>query len=197
MYAARMKNFNAAPARIEDPPLAQALFSDVRWSWIWLVVRLYVGWQWLSEGIDKAQTSAWTGAHAGSFLTMWVGRALTKTAGPHPDVQGWYAAFLRDLVLPHAAAFSYLVAYGEILVGLGLILGLFTGIAAFFGTMMNGSYLLAGTVSVNPILFAFASLLVLAWKTAGYWGLDRFVLYRLGTPWQPGSQRSLHAQEQS
>jgi thiosulfate dehydrogenase (quinone) large subunit len=78
------------------------------------------------------------------------------------------------------------VTYGEICVGIGLILGIFTGIAAFFGTTMNASYLLAGTVSVNPILFAFASLLVLAWKTAGYYGVDRYLLYRLGTPWQPG-----------
>jgi thiosulfate dehydrogenase [quinone] large subunit len=171
--------------RIEDPPLARALFSDVRWSWIWVILRVYVGWAWLSEGIDKAQTPAWVGAKAGSFLTMWITKALTKTTGPFPDVQGWYASFLSTLVLPHTVFWSYAVTYGEIAVGLALILGLFTGIAAFFGTTMNASYLLAGTVSVNPILFAFGSLLVLAWKTAGWWGLDRFVLPRLGTPWRP------------
>jgi thiosulfate dehydrogenase [quinone] large subunit len=168
---------------IEDPPLARALFSDTRFAWIWLIVRLYVGWQWLTEGIDKATTSAWTGAEAGSFLTTWVTRSLGKTQGAHPDVQGWYGAFLSAVVLPHAAFWSYAVTGGEIAVGLGLILGLFTGIAAFFGTVMNASYLLAGTVSVNPILFALGSLLVLAWKTAGWWGLDRWVLTRLGTPW--------------
>jgi thiosulfate dehydrogenase [quinone] large subunit len=159
------------------------LFDDTRWAWIWLVVRLYVGWQWLAEGVEKATDPAWTGSSAGGFLTMWLTKALTKTQGPHPDVQGWYATFLRDAVLPHAAFWSILVAYGEIAVGLGLILGLFTGIAAFFGTTLNASYLLAGAVSVNPILFALGSLLVLAWKTAGWWGADRFVLARLGTPW--------------
>lgn len=169
---------------IEDPPIARALFNDVRFSWIWLVVRLYVGWEWLSEGIIKAQTPAWAGASAGSFLTVWIGGALKKTAGAHPDVQGWYAQFLSAVVLPHAAFWSYLVTYGEIAVGLGLILGLFTGIAAFFGTTMNASYLLAGTVSTNPVLFALASLLVLAWKTAGYYGVDRWLLPRLGTPWK-------------
>ena len=51
--------------KIEDPPLARALFSDVRWAWIWVILRVYVGWQWLSEGIDKAQTPAWVGAQAG------------------------------------------------------------------------------------------------------------------------------------
>lgn len=181
-----MQNAINTATRIEDPPVARALFNDVRWSWIWLVVRLYVGWEWLREGLEKAQMPAWTGAHAGSFLAMWVEKALTKTGGAHPDVQWWYAAFLKGVVLPHAALFSYVVTFGEIAVGLGLILGLFTGIAAFFGTVMNGSYLLAGAVSVNPIFFALATFLVLAWKTAGWWGLDRVVLYRLGTPWQEG-----------
>jgi thiosulfate dehydrogenase [quinone] large subunit len=170
--------------RIDDPPLARALFSDTRWSWIWLLLRVYVGWTWLSEGINKAQTPGWTGAGAGTFLTTWVTRAVTKTQGAHPDVQGWYGAFLSHIVLPHAAFWSYCVVFGECAVGLGLILGLFTGIAAFFGTTMNASYLLAGTVSTNPILFALGSLLVLAWKTAGWWGLDRWVLQSLGTPWR-------------
>ena len=169
---------------IEDPPVARALFSDVRWSWIWLVMRVYVGYEWLTAGIEKAQTPAWAGAQAGSFLTIWITKSLAKAQGAHPDVQGWYAWFLSSAVLPHTAFWSYVVTYGEIAVGIALILGLFTGIAAFFGTTMNASYLLAGTVSTNPILFAFGSLLVLAWKTAGWWGLDRFVLARLGTPWR-------------
>jgi len=172
-----------ATPQIEDPPIARALFGDTRFAWIWLIVRLYVGWSWLSEGLEKAQTPAWAGADAGGFLTTWVTGALAKSAGPHPDVQGWYGAFLAHVVLPHAAFWSYAVTAGEIAVGLGLILGMFTGIAAFFGTVMNASYLLAGTVSVNPILFALGSLLVLAWKTAGWWGIDRWLLRRLGTPW--------------
>jgi thiosulfate dehydrogenase [quinone] large subunit len=180
--------------RIEDPPLARALFSDVRWSWIWVLLRVYVGWTWLSEGIEKAQTPAWIGANAGTFLTTWITKALAKTQGPYPDVQGWYGSFLATIVLPHAAFWSYTVTFGEIFVGIALILGLFTGIAAFFGTTMNASYLLAGTVSINPILFAFGSLLVLAWKTAGWWGLDRYVLQHLGTPWRPalGSRELRH-----
>jgi thiosulfate dehydrogenase [quinone] large subunit len=79
-----------------------------------------------------------------------------------------------------------MVAWGEFLVGVALILGIFTGIAAFFGSFMNMSYLLAGTVSVNPVLLLGATFIVLAWKTAGWWGLDRWVLPLLGTPWRPG-----------
>ncbi len=78
------------------------------------------------------------------------------------------------------------VSWGEMLVGIALIVVIFTGIAAFFGGFMNVNYLLAGSVSTKPILFAIATWLVLAWKTVGWWGLDRWVLPALGTPWSLG-----------
>jgi thiosulfate dehydrogenase [quinone] large subunit len=111
---------------------------------------------------------------------------LSETGGAHPTVQSWYASFLSSVVLPNVHAWSYLISWGEFLVGLALILGIFTGIAAFFGSFMNMNYLLAGAVSTNPILLIIAVFLILAWKTAGWWGLDRWVLSELGTPWSPG-----------
>ena len=172
--------------RLADPPVARALFGQVRWAWIWLIVRLYVGWQWLTAGWGKLGSPAWTGDNAGAAITGFVQGALAQTGGEHPNVQGWYAWFLQNLVLPYADVWGYVVTFGEILVGIALILGIFTGIAALFGSFMNMNYLLAGTVSTNPILLALATLLVLAWKTAGWWGLDRWVLPLLGTPWRPG-----------
>lgn len=67
--------------------------------------------------------------------------------------------------------------------GLGLILGILTGFAAFFGAFMNMSFLLAGSASTNPVLFTLAIGLMLAWKVAGYYGVDRWLLPRLGVPW--------------
>lgn len=171
---------------IEDPPVARALFGSTAWAWLWLLLRLYVGWEWLNAGWGKIQSPAWTGSQAGTALSGFINGALGKTAGDHPDVQVWYAWFLQHLVLPYAGVWSYLVAWGELLVGVALILGLFTGLAAFFGSFMNANYLMAGTVSTNPLLFIIATWLVLAWKTAGWWGLDRWLLPALGTPWRPG-----------
>jgi thiosulfate dehydrogenase [quinone] large subunit len=79
------------------------------------------------------------------------------------------------------------VSFGELLVGVALILGIFTGLAAFFGSFMNVNYLLAGSISTNPLLFIFATWIVLAWKTAGWIGVDRWILPALGTPWRPGN----------
>ena len=170
---------------VHDSPVAQFLFSDTRMAWFWLVVRVYVGWQWLTAGWAKVNNPDWFGATAGTSLTKFVTGALDKTTGAHPDVQAWYGWFLQNVVLPNARLWSYLVTAGEVLVGVALILGLFTGLAAFFGSFMNVSYLLAGTVSVNPVLFVLATWLVLAWKTAGWLGLDRWVLRALGTTWRP------------
>jgi thiosulfate dehydrogenase (quinone) large subunit len=33
------------------------------------------------------------------------------------------------------------------------------------------------------VLFTLAILLMLAWKVAGWYGLDRFLLPRIGAPW--------------
>lgn len=171
---------------IEESPISRALFGDVRWSWIWLIVRLYAGYIWIQAGWEKLHSASWTGSSAGVALAGFINGALSKTSGASPQVQDWYAAFLRLFVLPNVATWSYAVAVGEFLVGVALILGLFTGIAAFFGSFMNMNYLLAGTVSVNPFLFVFEILLMIAWKTAGWLGVDRFLLPALGAPWSPG-----------
>jgi thiosulfate dehydrogenase [quinone] large subunit len=171
---------------IQDPPLAQALFGDVRWAWLWLIVRLYLGYLWVSAGWEKLSSPAWVGSQAGTALTGFLQGALAKTGGEHPAVQGWYAWFIQHVVLPDVVPWSYVVSFGEFLVGVALVLGIFTGIAAFFASFMNENYLLAGSVSVNPTMLVLAVLLILAWKTAGWWGLDRWVLPALGTPWRPG-----------
>lgn len=170
---------------ITEPPIAQFLFSNTKTAWLWLIVRVYVGWAWLMAGLDKVGESAWTGENAGAAVEGFVGRALEKTTGNHPDVQMWYAWFLENGVLPYADVYGYVIAYGEVAVGVALILGLFVGIAAFFGIFMNANFLLAGTVSTNPVLFILSLGILMAWRVAGYIGLDRWVLPALGTPWQP------------
>lgn len=172
--------------QIPEPPLSQFLFSDTRMSWFWFIIRAYVGWEWLMAGWTKVNNPIWFGTSAGAAVKGFVMGSLEKTSGAHPDVSSWYAYFLNSAVLPNITIFSNIVAVGEVLVGVALILGAFTGIAAFFGAFMNMNYLLAGTVSANPILLFLQLFLILAWKTAGFYGLDRYLLTLLGTPWQKG-----------
>ena len=145
------------------------------------MLRLHLGYSWLTAGIGKVTSDVWTGANAGIAIEGFMGGAIAKAEAG--DVAGWYAWFLESVVIPNAVPFSYMVAWGEVLIGLGLIVGLLTGIAAFFGTLMNMSFLLAGTVNTNSVMFMIAMLVIMAWKVAGWYGLDRWVLPKLGTPW--------------
>lgn len=172
--------------QIPEPALSRLLFADTRLAWIWLVFRFYVGWFWLKVGWDKIIDPMWTGDKAGIVVRGFINSALNKTRGTYPDVSEWYAMFLKTVIMPYSELVSYIVAYGEVLVGAGLILGAFTGIAAFFGSLMNMSYLFAGTVSVNPIMALLQLFLILAWRVAGWIGVDRYLLPLVGTPWHPG-----------
>jgi thiosulfate dehydrogenase [quinone] large subunit len=146
---------------------------------------MYVGTEWLLAGWEKVISPAW-GA-SGKAVTGFAAGALAKTSGAHPAVQGWYAWFLQHIVLPGAGFFSFLVSWGELAVGLGLLLGILTGIAAGFGVLMNLNFLLAGTVSTNPILGMLGLFLCLSWRVCGWIGVDRWLLPTLGLPWKPGS----------
>ncbi|AZI44875.1 DoxX family protein (plasmid) [Deinococcus psychrotolerans] len=187
----------ASPGLLREPNVSRLLFADPRLAPIWALLRIYVGYEWLMAGWEKITNPAgvWVGEKAGTAVGGFLTGALAKTGGAHPDVQGWYAWFLQHVALPNAATFSYLVAYGEVLVGAALIVGLFTGIAAFFGGVMNASYLLAGTISTNPLLFILATWLVLGWRVAGWWGLDRWVLALFGVRATPPAAEGPSAAE--
>ncbi|GCF06960.1 DoxX family protein [Dictyobacter arantiisoli] len=174
-----------AATQIGEAPLASFIFADTRMAWFWLIVRLYVGYEWLSAGLEKmVGPNRWVfSGHDGAAMAGFAKGALKLSAGPHAAVQGWYATILQSVVIPAAPAFAYIVTFGEVLVGLGLIFGILTGIAAFFGVFMNLNYMLAGTVSINPVIGVLAMFLILAWRIAGYWGGDRWILPLLGTPW--------------
>jgi thiosulfate dehydrogenase [quinone] large subunit len=183
--------------QIPEPPIARFLFADTRMAWFWLIVRVYVGYQWITAGWEKLTGTsinittfgknvggAWAFTnHDGAAILGFANGAVAKATGAHPAVQDWYASFLKTFVIPHPALWAYLITFGEVAVGLGLIVGALTGIAAVFGMVMNLNYLLAGTVSTNPILGFLAILLILAWRVAGYYGVDRYLLPLLGTPW--------------
>ena len=170
---------------IADPPLTRKMFSETGvWTWVWAVVRVYVGYAWLTAGWHKVTNPAWM--NGGQALKGYWEKAVAIPAAPAKAAitYDWFRDFLQALLSGgHYTWFAKLIVFGEILVGVALILGAFVGIAAFFGAFMNFNFMLAGSASTNPVLFLGGIILILAWKNAGYWGLDRWLLQRLGTPW--------------
>jgi thiosulfate dehydrogenase [quinone] large subunit len=169
-----------------EPAIAKFFLASAGSAGMWFVVRMYVGAEWLLAGWDKVIAPAAWGT-SGKAIAGFVAGALAQTAGAHPSVQGWYASFLQNFVLPNAGLFSFLVTWGEVAVGVGLLLGILTGIAAGFGVLMNLNYLLAGTVSINPVLGVLGLFLCFSWRVCGWIGVDRWLLPTLGLPWKPGT----------
>lgn len=173
--------------QIDDPTGWKLLLGNTYFSILWLPIRFFVGQEWISAGEHKLRSDAWMSG--GSALKgFWTGAVAVPEAPARPPINyDWFRNFIQYM-LDHEwyTWFAKLIAVGEFLVGAGLILGALVGIAAFFGTLLNFNFLLAGTVSSNPVLFGLTVFLVLGWKVAGHLGLDRYLLPILGTPWQPG-----------
>jgi thiosulfate dehydrogenase [quinone] large subunit len=171
---------------IQDPPIARFFFQDTRAAWLWLVVRLWVGWDFLEAGWHKFGDPKWMDGSGEGILGFWQRAVAIPPAPAKPLITfDWYRSFLQSLIDSGSAGwFSYVIVFGELAVGVGLILGAFVGLAAAGGILMNMAFLLAGTTSTNPVLVILGILLILAWKVAGYIGLDYFLLPLLRTPWQ-------------
>jgi thiosulfate dehydrogenase (quinone) large subunit len=171
--------------RFPEPSISKFFLASDGSAALWFVVRMDVGAEWLLAGWEKITSPAW--GTSGKALSGFVAGALAKTSGANPAVSGWYAWFLQHVVQPNAGFFSFIVTWGEFAVGLGVLLGVLTGIAAGFGVLMNLNYLLAGTVSVNPVLGMFGLFLCFSWRVCGWIGFDRWLLPALGLPWKPGT----------
>jgi thiosulfate dehydrogenase (quinone) large subunit len=121
---------------------------------------------------------AFVGTQAGAGVKGFLTFALSPqmTGGAHPSVLPPYEWLARNVFLPNAIPVGYLVAIGEGLVGVALIVGLFTRFAAFWGAFLSLVFLLAGTTGVNPYMLTIELAILLAGATAGLIGLDYYAL---------------------
>ncbi|MRG86794.1 DoxX family protein [Salinibacillus xinjiangensis] len=132
-------------------------------------IRIYLGYHWITSGFGKITGG---GFDASGFMKG----AIASAGGEHPAVQGWWATFLENVALPNAEIFSYMVMWGEFLVGIALILGLFTNFAAIMAITMNFAFLFSGTVSTNAQMVLLTVFIIAAGHNAGKFGLDRWVI---------------------
>lgn len=149
------------------------LRTNVYASGVLALIRLYLGWQWLTAGWHKITA----GFDATKYLTNAVNKPVLETGTNHllyPNFVG----FLQSFALPNVDMINLLIPWGEFFVGLGLLLGVFTSAAAFFGLLMNFMFMFAGTVSSNPWMILLGFFLIAAGANAGKWGGDYWLV-----PW--------------
>jgi len=178
-----------APGQVNDPALWKLLLGNSYLAVLWMPIRFFVGREWLVAGEHKLRDSGWMSGGE-SLKGYWTGAVAIPEAPARPKIVAEYSWFRDTLqyMLDNEwyTWFAKVVAIGEFLIGIGLILGALVGIAAFFGTLLNFNFQLAGTASTNPVLFGLGVFLILGWKVAGFWGLDRWLLAVASTPWKSG-----------
>jgi uncharacterized membrane protein YphA (DoxX/SURF4 family) len=152
-------------------------------TYLWYVVplRLWIGYYLLQQGIRKYQRDFPN--------TDWIGKQIGEL--DKVNIYSWYRSFLTDIVVPNRELFGYLVMYGEILVGLCLVLGLLTRLSAIVGLFMLINYFFGpgmARAEVTPSSLAqqqtfIVSLLVILLSNPGKTlGLDALLFRRRGSP---------------
>ncbi len=75
------------------------------------LVQAVLGFEWIKAGWEKVNDPHFVGGMAAT---------LGVFAGKNPT--GWYKSLLTDVGIPNATFFGWLVAYGELIVGVALVL---------------------------------------------------------------------------
>src|SRR5664280_1269801 len=125
----------AETVEVEGPAFTRYLFSNTRAGLIWLPIRIFLGFEFAVAGWHKLTGTGWIDG-GGALLGYWQNAVKVPAAGQGspPITFDWYRSFLQVLIDNHAQGwFGWLIALGELAVGIGLLLGVLVGIAAFFG----------------------------------------------------------------
>jgi thiosulfate dehydrogenase [quinone] large subunit len=185
------EQFSEDEVPIPDSGLARFLRVSRLAAPLYLGIRLAMAYEWLTSGWAKLQSPGWT--QTGASLRAFWQHAVVIPRPPASPVIAYpaYRSFI-EFMLSHGwyVWFAKLVTAGELLIGLGLLLGVFTGFAALAGLLMNFNFIYAGSTSINPTLIILEVMVLYGWKVAGWYGVDRFLLPQIGTPWAPGRQGS-------
>ena len=129
-------------------------------------LRLIVGYHFLHAGIEKAAAENWTSA--GYLLgSEWLFSSIFNSIALSP--------VLLSII-------DFLNIWGQIIIGLFLIIGFLSRIAAFAGAFLLTLYYIASPpfiyneIFINLILLELMAFLVVAlFNTSEFWGIDRLI----------------------
>ena len=136
--------------------------------WVLVYPRLLLGRMWLFAGLSKLQVEG--------------GWSMMGTVGSAESF-GWYRPFIEQVAVPNAELFSFLVTWGELGVGLSLILGLAARGGAALAVFLPLNYaLLQGR---NPLVFSgwdsvymWLGLILLVGQAGRCLGVDHYLAKR-------------------
>ncbi|MDB2275463.1 DoxX family protein [Halorubrum ezzemoulense] len=138
-------------------------------AWFVLALRLMMGIAFLNAGLSKLLSAEPFSAYG------YLANAVPANGGPFVDQFLWMAGSPTVLAIVDVA-----VPYGQVAIGLGLIVGAFVRLAAFFGALMMAMFYVANWDVAHGVIngdFAYmlVFLAVAAFAAGRILGLDRYI----------------------
>jgi thiosulfate dehydrogenase [quinone] large subunit len=156
------------PTEVATPRALQWLTRSKVMAVAWTAMRVWLGIMWIQAGVSKL----W-GAESVAFLH---GAGVKGFASHGVPAYSWWGSFLHGFVVPNAGWIGVLVAVAEFLVGVALVLGLFTPIAALGSLALLFTYVMSGTASVCAFYALFAIVILATWRTSSWLGADGLLI---------------------
>lgn len=125
-------------------------------NWVLVPLRLFLGVTFLYAGLQKLTDPQYFNPATRGYI----GRQIAAFATGTP-----LRTFLQQIAVPHAPLFGGLVAYGELAIGLGVLLGFFLRPAAFFGLLINLTFFLSADWRVFPYFYGSDIVFLFCWLT--------------------------------
>ena len=91
--------------------MAPRFFQSTIAAYLWLVVRVWVGYDFLIAGWHKFTTPAWVDGSGQGILGFWKGALGTTPSGAPVITFDWYRSFIQFLVNTNRAGWSWGVAF--------------------------------------------------------------------------------------
>jgi thiosulfate dehydrogenase (quinone) large subunit len=132
----------------------------------WTAMRVWLGIMWIQAGAAKL----W-GAESAGFIHN-NGAGVAGFAAHGTPAYTWWGTFLHSFVVPNAGWIGVLVAVAEFAIGVALVAGLFTRLAALGSLALLFTYVMSGTASVTAFYALFAIVILAMWRTSSWIGLD-------------------------
>lgn len=184
--------------RVPEPPdettraplvRASALRASTISTWVLLPLRLFLGVTFVYAGLQKLTDPQYFKASAPGYIA----KQITGFANGSP-----IGGFLLHVAVPHAALFGALVAYGELAIGLGTLVGLLVRPAACFGALLSLMFFLSASWRVHPYFYGADIVFLFGWVTlllagplAGGWPAFDALLVRRILPHLPVRYREV------
>jgi thiosulfate dehydrogenase [quinone] large subunit len=158
-----------SPSERETPRAVEFLMQSKVMAIGWTAMRVWLGIMWIQTGVSKL----W-GAENPAFLHN-NGAGVAGFAAHGVPAYSWWGSFLHGFVVPNSGWIGILVAVAEFVIGVALVLGLFTRVAALGSLALLFTYVMSGTASVCAFYAFFAVVIFATWRTSTWLGVDGII----------------------